>query len=86
MIELQNSRLWDSNNSTLFDFVNGFHDSANSIATVVGTRVLKPIQAVAMAAAANFIVPFVFGAAVAATVGRGLFNQNFLQYMLFLRG
>jgi hypothetical protein len=55
-----NSRLWDSNNSTFFDFVNGFHDSANSIATVVGTRVLKPIQSVTMAAVANFIGPFVW--------------------------
>ncbi|MGH9923471.1 MAG: inorganic phosphate transporter, partial [Nitrososphaerales archaeon] len=41
-----------------FDFVNGFHDSANSIATVVGTRVLKPIQAVGLAAIANFAGPF----------------------------
>ena len=60
-----------------FDFVNGFHDSANSIATVVGTRVLKPIQAVAMAAVANFIGPFIFGTAVATTVGKGIIQPEF---------
>ena len=60
-----------------FDFVNGFHDAANAIATVVGTRVLKPIQAVGMAALANFIGPFVFGTAIAATVGKGIIQPNF---------
>ena len=49
-----------------FDFVNGFHDSANAIATVVGTRVLKPLHAVSMAAVANFVGPFIFGTAIAA--------------------
>ena len=53
-----------------FDFVNGFHDAANSIATVVGTRVLRPLQAVTIAAVANFAGPFIFGTAVAATVGK----------------
>jgi inorganic phosphate transporter, PiT family len=67
-----------------FDFVNRFHDSANSIVTVLRTRVLKPIQAVAMAAVANFVGPFVFGTAVATTVGKGIYNQNFLLYILFL--
>ena len=43
----------------IFDFVNGFNDSANSVATVIGTRVLKPLHAVALSAAANFIGPFV---------------------------
>jgi PiT family inorganic phosphate transporter len=67
-----------------FDFVNGFHDSANSIATVVGTRVLKPIQAVAMAAVANFIGPFVFGTAVATTVGKGIIQPEFSTvYVIF---
>jgi len=60
-----------------FDFVNGFHDSANSIATVVGTRVLKPVQAVAMAAIANFVGPFIFGTAVATTVGKGIIQPEF---------
>ena len=54
-----------------FDFVNGFHDSANAIATVVGTRVLKPLHAVSMAAVANFAGPFILGTAIAATVGKG---------------
>ena len=52
-----------------FDFINGFHDSANSIATVVGTRALRPLHAVSMAAIANFIGPFIFGTAVAAYCG-----------------
>jgi inorganic phosphate transporter, PiT family len=60
-----------------FDFVNGFHDSANSIATVVGTRVLRPLYAVTVAAAANFAGPFIFGTAVAATVGKGIIQPSF---------
>lgn len=55
-----------------FDFLNGFHDSANSIATVVTTRVLKPQQAVLMAALANFVSAFVFTTAVATTIGKGI--------------
>lgn len=53
-----------------FDFVNGFHDSANAIATVVATKVLTPVQAVSMAAFFNFVGPFVFSLAVANTVGK----------------
>lgn len=60
-----------------FDFVNGFHDSANSIATVVGTRVLRPLYAVIIAAVANFAGPFIFGTAVAATVGKGIIQPSF---------
>lgn len=60
-----------------FDFVNGFHDSANSIATVVGTRVLRPLYAVGIAAVANFVGPFIFGTAVAATVGKGIIQPSF---------
>ena len=60
-----------------FDFVNGFHDSANSIATVVGTRVLRPLYAVGIAAIANFVGPFIFGTAVAATVGKGIINPAY---------
>lgn len=60
-----------------FDFVNGFHDSANSIATVVGTRVLRPLYAVIIAAIANFAGPFIFGTAVAATVGKGIIQPSF---------
>ena len=61
-----------------FDFVNGFHDAANSIATVVGTRILRPLQAVTLAAIANFVGPFVFGVAVATTIGKGLINPDFV--------
>ena len=61
----------------IFDFVNGFHDSANAIATVVGTRVLRPLYAVGMGALANFAGPFIFGTAVAATVGKGIIQPSF---------
>lgn len=67
-----------------FDFINGFHDAANSIATVVGTRVLKPIQAVSLAAAANFVGPFLFGVAVATTVGKGIINPDFVTIHLVI--
>lgn len=56
----------------LFDFMNGFHDAANSIATVVSTGVLRPTQAVLFAAFFNFIAIFVFHLSVAATVGKGI--------------
>ncbi len=56
----------------LFDFMNGFHDAANSIATVVSTGVLKPTQAVAFAAFFNFVAIFIFHLSVAATVGKGI--------------
>ncbi len=61
-----------------FDFLNGFHDAANSIATIVGTRVLRPLQAVAIAAFANFVGPFLFGVAVATTIGKGIINPDFV--------
>ena len=60
----------------LFDFVNGFHDAANSIATVVATRVLKPAQAVGMAATCNFFAALLLGTGVAATVGEGFVNTS----------
>jgi PiT family inorganic phosphate transporter len=56
----------------VFDFINGFHDAANSIATVVSTRVLTPMQAVAWAAFFNFVAAFGFGVQVARTVGKGV--------------
>ncbi len=56
----------------MFDFINGFHDAANSIATVVSTGVLRPTQAVAFAAFFNFVALFVFQLSVAATVGKGI--------------
>ena len=57
-----------------FDFINGFHDAANSIATVVSTRVLTPGQAVVWAATFNFLAAFGFGTAVASTIGRGMID------------
>ena len=59
-----------------FDFMNGFHDAANSIATVVSTRVLTPYQAVALAAFFNFAAYFVFHLSVAATIGKGVIDQG----------
>ena len=56
----------------IFDFMNGFHDSANSIATVVSTGVLKPQHAVIMAATFNFIAFYVLPHKVAATIGKGI--------------
>ena len=61
-----------------FDYINGFHDAANSIATVVSTRVLTPLQGVAWAAFWNFIAAFTFGTAVAKTVGSGLLDVNLI--------
>ena len=58
----------------IFDYINGFHDAANSIATVVSTRVLTPGQAVIWAAVFNFVAAFTFGTAVASTVGSGMID------------
>ena len=67
-----------------FDFMNGFHDAANSIATVVSTGVLKPHQAVAMAAFFNFVALFVFQLKVASTVGKGIVDQGIIDhYVVF---
>src|SRR5262245_6289068 len=60
----------------IFDFVNGFHDAANSIATVVSTRVLKPHQAVLWAAFFNFIAFLLFETHVASTIGKGVVDPN----------
>jgi PiT family inorganic phosphate transporter len=68
----------------LFDFMNGFHDAANAIATVVSTGVLKPQAAVAMAAVFNFVAIGVFGLGVAATVGKGTIDPHVVdQYVIF---
>ena len=69
----------------LFDFMNGFHDAANAIATVVSTGVLKPQTAVAMAATFNFVAIFVFHQlTVAATVGKGTIDPAVIdQYVIF---
>src|SRR3989338_9952037 len=60
--------------SLSFDYVNGMHDAANAIATVVSTRVLSPRSAIIMAAFANFIAFLIFGVAVAKTIGKGIIN------------
>jgi inorganic phosphate transporter, PiT family len=60
----------------IFDFINGFHDSANSIATIVSTRVLTPTTAVIFAAFFNFVAFFVFGHKVADTIGKGVVNPD----------
>jgi PiT family inorganic phosphate transporter len=65
-----------------FDFMNGFHDAANSIATVVSTRVLTPYQAVMLAAFFNFVAVFVFHLSVATTVGKGIIDQGVVDHYL----
>jgi PiT family inorganic phosphate transporter len=67
----------------IFDFLNGFHDAANSIATVVSTRVLSPKLAVAWAAFFNFVAAFVLGTAVAKTIGKGMIRlDDVTQYVV----
>jgi len=68
----------------VFDFLNGFHDAANSIATVVSTRVLKPHWAVLWAAIFNFSAFFFFGIHVANTIGTGLVNPDVIDVMMIL--
>lgn len=68
----------------VFDFLNGFHDAANSIATIVSTRVLTPRQAVTWAAFFNFVAAFTFGTGVAKTIGTGLVKSQFIDvYVVF---
>src|SRR5215468_11239907 len=69
-----------------FDFINGFHDSANSIATVVSTRVLSPLAAVVWAAFWNFVAAFVFGTAIAKTLGSGMIDLAAVDATVILSG
>jgi len=69
-----------------FEFSNGWHDAANSIATVVSTRVLTPFRAVAWAAFWNFIAAFFFGTAVASTIGKGLIHIELVNQQVILAG
>ena len=69
-----------------FDFLNGFHDAANSIATVVSTRVLSPRLAVVWAAAFNFLAAFFLGTAVAKTIGRGMIQLDIVTQYVVLAG
>jgi PiT family inorganic phosphate transporter len=66
----------------VFDFINGFHDSANSIATIVSTKVLSPIAAVTMAAFFNFIAFLVFPLKVATTMGKGVINPDVISLIV----
>ena len=70
----------------IFDFINGFHDSANSIATVVGTRVLSPVAAVAWAAFFNFVALWAVGTAVAKTIGKGMIDVSVVTPDVILAG
>jgi PiT family inorganic phosphate transporter len=69
-----------------FDFINGFHDAANSIATVVSTRVLSPGQAVVWAAFFNFVAAFTFGTAVAKTIGNGMIDLKAVNFSVIFGG
>src|SRR5882762_478934 len=69
-----------------FDYINGFHDAANSIATVVSTRVLSPGKAVIWAAFFNFVAAFTFGTAVANTVGSGMIDINVVTFSVIFGG
>ncbi|MBL8291654.1 MAG: inorganic phosphate transporter [Bryobacterales bacterium] len=70
----------------IFDYINGFHDAANSVATIVATRVLSPFQAVLWAAFWNFVSAFSFGTAVATTVGQGLVDLSKVDSYVILAG
>ena len=70
----------------LFDYINGFHDAANSIATVVSTRVLTPGKAVIWAAFFNFVAAFTFGTAVAKTVGAGMIDVKIVTFAVICGG
>ena len=70
----------------IFDFVNGFNDSANSVATVIGTRVLRPLHAVTISAVANFAGPFIFGVAVATTIAKGIVSPDQITVYMIMGG
>ena len=70
----------------IFDYINGFHDAANSIATVVSTRVLTPTKAVIWAAFFNFIAAAVFGTGVAQTVGAGMVDLRVVTFTVIFAG
>jgi PiT family inorganic phosphate transporter len=70
----------------VFDYINGFHDAANSIATIVSTRVLTPGKAVVWAAAFNFLAAFTFGTAVASTVGKGMVDLDVVTSAVIFAG
>ena len=69
-----------------FNFVNGLNDAANSIATIIATRALTPLKAVGLAAVFNLLGPLVFTTAIAATIGKGIVNPDFLTTHMLLAG
>src|SRR4030043_1038721 len=70
----------------IFDFYNGMNDAANSIATVVSTRVLSPLQAVLWAAFFNFVAAFVFGVSVATTIRKGIVDVSIVDNFVIFSG
>jgi PiT family inorganic phosphate transporter len=70
--------------SLIFDFLNGFHDSSNVVATVISSRALQPRTALVMAATAEFVAPFLFGVAVATTVGKGVIEPSAISPIVVL--
>src|SRR3954465_490523 len=70
----------------VFDFLNGFHDAANSIATIVATRVLTPTQAVLWAAIFNFVAAFVFGTKVAGTISNDMVDNKLIDIYVVAGG
>ena len=70
----------------VFDFYNGMNDAANSIATIVSTRVLTPFQAVAWAAFFNFVAAFAFGVSVATMIGKGIVDVNIVDNFVIFSG
>ncbi|HSW49080.1 MAG TPA: inorganic phosphate transporter, partial [Bryobacteraceae bacterium] len=70
----------------VFDYINGFHDAVNSVATIVSTRVLTPLQAVAWAAFFNFVSAVCFGTGVAKTVGAGMVDSAIVTRYVILAG
>src|SRR5688572_1956264 len=70
----------------VFDFLNGFHDAANSIATIVATRVLSPTQAVLWAATFNFVAAFVFGTKVAGTISGDMVDNKLIDIYVVAGG
>jgi PiT family inorganic phosphate transporter len=70
----------------LFDFLNGFHDSSNIVATVISSRAMRPRVALLLAAIAHFVAPFIFGVAVATTVGKGVIDPAAISPSVVLAG
>ena len=70
----------------IFDFGNGFNDAANSVSTVVATRVLSLRNAIILAAFSNFIAAFIFGVAVATTIGKGIIDPSVVTLWIIFSG